>query len=132
MIGKFIVPSHQSLFERSLAADANLDANIFAELCAEDAVFQIAALPEARGREVIRQFLAGFFAQKLFTKLEHRLLEVYDSPEVLLYRAEAIYSLADGSTVVSPYVNRVLYRGELFGDYRVHIDPSPLFERAKG
>lgn len=58
--------------------------------------------------------------------IEHELLEVYDLDDALLWRANAVYGMPDGSAVVAPYMNRVRFEGGLCKDYRVHVDLSGL------
>ncbi|MCU0684988.1 MAG: nuclear transport factor 2 family protein [Polyangiaceae bacterium] len=122
-------PARRALYEQTLVYDATLDADGLAELWHPQGTVQIGSRPAVTGRADIRAFFAGFFASGAFTKLEHEMIEVWNTPEALLYHATAIYTLADGSQVRVPYVNVVKYRDGLFFDYRVFIDPSPLAPR---
>jgi hypothetical protein len=106
--------------------DGAKDAARIAARFARDAVFQIGGMPAVHTRAAVEGMLAGFFAQSPFVALEHELLEVYDLDEALLWRANAVYRMPDGTAISTPYVNRVIFeRGEC-SDYRVHIDLSVL------
>ena len=95
-----------------------------------DGTFQIGAMPLQQGRESIRGFLRGFFSMGLFEKLHHRMVAVIERPDSVVYRAVAEYTLPNGETLASPYVNWVTYTREggvlKFKTYQVFIDPSPL------
>ncbi len=119
-------PERKSLWERTLAADARLDADALAVLWHPEGGVQIGAIPQVKGRENVRKFFAGFFARRLFEKLEHEMLEIWDLDDVLIYSAVAIYTRKDGSVLRVPYTNTVKYRDGLFYDYRVFIDTKPL------
>lgn len=119
-------PERRALWERSLVADAELDAEALAALWHPEGAVQIGAIPQVTGRENVRSFFAGFFASGLFVRLEHEMLEVWDLDDVLIYSAVAIYTREDGSVLRVPYTNTVKYRDGLFYDYRVFIDTKPL------
>ena len=59
-------PERRALWERSLVADAELDAEALAALWHPGGAVQIGAIPEVTGRENVRSFFAGFFASGLF------------------------------------------------------------------
>lgn len=106
--------------------DATKDAARIAKHFAANAVFQIGSMPAVTGRAAVEGMLSGFFAQSPFVALEHELLEVYDLDEALIWRANAVYRMPDGSSISTPYVNRVRFAGDECSDYRVHIDLSAL------
>jgi SnoaL-like domain len=119
-------PQKRALWEKSVVADANLDANALAELWHPEGSVQIASNPRVTGRENVRQFFGGFFGLKLFKKLEHKMIEVWELPDATIYNATATYTLQDNSQVSLPYVNVVKCKDGLFFDYKVFIDASAL------
>lgn len=119
-------PTRRSLYERSLVADAALDADALAELWHEEGSVRIASNRPAVGRDAVRGFFSHFFSLGLFDKLEHEMHEVWNLEDALIYRADALYTRGDGM-IALPYVNVVKYRDGLLDDYRVFIDTKPLF-----
>jgi uncharacterized protein (TIGR02246 family) len=125
-----IRPSRRDVLVDLFRGDAAKDAARIAARFADDAVFQIGGMPPVTGRKAVEGLLAGFFGQSPFLRLEHDLVEVYDLDEALLWRAHAVYEMPDGSSIATPYVNRVTFAddGKCL-DYRVHIDLSVLQPR---
>jgi ketosteroid isomerase-like protein len=109
--------------------DGAKDAARIAARFADAAVFQIGGMPPVTGRKSVEGLLAGFFGQSPFVALEHELLEVYDLDDALLWRANAVYRMPDGTAISTPYVNRVTFADGKCVDYRVHIDLSVLQPR---
>jgi hypothetical protein len=115
-------PRKRALWEKSVAYDATLDSNALAELWHLEGSVQIASNPKVTGRDSIRGFFGHFFGLKLFKKLTHQMIEVWELPDATIYNAIATYTLPDDSVVSYPYVNIVKYRDGLFFDYKVFID----------
>jgi hypothetical protein len=115
-------PRKKELWEKSVVYDAALDGNSLAELWHPDGSVQIASNPKVTGRENVRGFFNQFFGLKLFKKLEHQMVEVWELPDATIYNAVATYTLPDDSKVSYPYVNVVKYKDGLFYDYKVFID----------
>jgi hypothetical protein len=119
-------PERRTVLTDLFRGDGAKDAARIASHFASDAVFQIGAMPPVRTRAGVEGLLGGFFAQSPFLALEHELLEVYDLDEALLWRANAVYRMPDGTSISVPYVNRVTFADGACADYRVHIDLSAL------
>jgi uncharacterized protein (TIGR02246 family) len=120
-------PTRRDVLVDLFQGDAAKDAARIAARFAEDAVFQIGGMPPVASRQGVQALLAGFFAQSPFVALEHELLEVYDLDEALVWRANAVYQMPDGTAITTPYVNRVTFAADgKCLDYRVHIDLSVL------
>lgn len=116
----------KALWEESLIYDANLNGEGLGRLWHANGSVQIGANPKVDGNKNIAAFFNQFFSYGLFTKLEHEMIEVWDLEDVLIYNALAIYHRPDGSILKVPYTNIVKYKDDLFYDYRVFIDTSPL------
>lgn len=122
-------PKRRALWEKSLIADAALDADALAELFHPEAgSFRIGSLPPVEGREPVREFFKQFFAMGMFTTMKHEMIEVHDLPDVLVYEARVTYTRPNGSTLSVPYVNKIRYRDGLFASYRVFIDRTALMQ----
>jgi hypothetical protein len=124
----------RKLIESVQLGDQNLDPEQ-AVAWAEDGSFQIGANPAVKGRAAIKGFLSGFFGMKLFTKIEHRFVEVVDLRDKLIYNAIVTYTLPGGGVLELPYVNWITFKREgkqlTFDTYRVFIDAAPLMARSK-
>lgn len=119
----------RSLIERVFSADAARDLDGFMALLAPDIVFRLGSQPELHGQAAVRAAIGGLFGM-LAGGIEHHLRSVWGSAEtVLAYQAEATFKRPDGSIATLPYVN-VLHMAPdgLVADYRIHIDPAPLFQ----
>jgi hypothetical protein len=127
-------PERRKLVDLVQLGDRTLDPKQ-ANAWAQDGTFQIGANPAVKGPAAIEGFLGGFFGMKLFTKLEHRMVEVVEQRDRLIYQAIAIYTFADGGTMELSYVNWITFKREgkqlKFATYRVFIDASPLMARAR-
>lgn len=118
----------RELLERTLAADAALDAPAFASLFLPAGTFQIGALPQATGPAAIAGLLGEMFAAGVFASIRHQFHEVYDLPSVLLLRGTATFPLVRGGSVAVPYMTRLFFEEGLYRDYRVHIDLAPILK----
>jgi SnoaL-like domain len=127
-------PERRALIERMQLADKNLDAQQ-GDAWATDGTFQIGANPPVTGPAAVKGFLGGFFGMKLFTKIEHRFVEVVEQRDKLIYNAIVTYTLPSGETLEIPYVNWITFKREgkqlKFASYRVFIDSSPLMAKVK-
>lgn len=123
---QIINPMRKELYEKSLIFDENLDGTNLGKLWHSEGKFQIASLPQVIGNQNIAGFFNQFFSYGLFTKLNHEMIEVWDLEDVLIYNANAIYTKSDGSILTIPYTNIIKYKDNLFWDYKVFIDTSPL------
>lgn len=102
-----------------------MDADAFARWLSDDVVFQYGNWPPAQGRAATREVVARFFGT--IAGLTHRLLGCWDCGEVTSCRFEVSYTRHDGGQVVVPAATILTYRGDLVCDYRIFVDPSPLF-----
>jgi ketosteroid isomerase-like protein len=106
------------------AIDA-MDADRFVSFLAEDAVFRFGNGPEEKGREAIRETVAGFFG--LISGLRHRLLGTWAHPDAVICRGEVTYRRKDGSEVTLPFADVLGIRGGEIGEYLIYMDVTPLF-----
>jgi len=113
----FVAP----LFE---AIDA-MDADAFVSFLSRDAVFRFGNGPEVRGREAIREAVAGFFGT--IAGLRHRLLGTWTHPGTVICRGEVTYTRKDGSDVTLPFADVFELRGDEIREYQIYMDVAPLF-----
>lgn len=106
------------------AIDA-MDPDLFVSFLAEDAVFRFGSGPEVKGRQAIREAVAGFFG--MIAGLRHRLIDTWSHPDAVICRGEVTYTRRDGSEVTLPFADVLRTRGEKIGEYLIYMDVAPLF-----
>ena len=106
------------------AIDA-MDADAFASFLSQDAVFRFGNGAEVRGREAIREAVAGFFGT--IAGLRHRLLGTWTHSDTVICRGEVAYTRKDGSEVILPFADVFGLRGGEILDYQIYMDLGPLF-----
>lgn len=119
-----INPHFLTTIQSIFAADHAMDADAFVKMLTEDSSMRIGGNITLRGREAIRQAVAGLFAQ--FSEISHALVQAYDQSNTLIYEAEVTYKLKSSVRISCPYVNILRFEGDLIGDYRIYIDMSPI------
>ena len=101
------------------------DPERFLGFLADDAEFRFANLSPARGRDAIRDAVAGFFGS--IAAVRHEVADVWSVPGHVVCRGTVTYTRLDGREVSMAFCNALGLRGELVVDYRIYIDPAPLF-----
>jgi len=103
----------------------SMDAAGFVDWLTEDCVFQYGNWPPAHGRDATREVVAQFFAG--IKGLSHDLLDIWQVDDVTVCQLGVTYRRLDGQSIALPAANILRYRDALIHDYRIYIDPSPLF-----
>jgi ketosteroid isomerase-like protein len=111
------------------AMDAS-DAAGFASHFHEDGVMRFANTPSVWGRQNVEESIRGF--QSTIKSVQHLIEGVwrgeFNGDAVWSVEAGVVYTLLDGTTVETlPCTSTMRMRGELIADYRIFIDPAPLF-----
>ena len=108
-------------------ADAGLDLEGFLALLAPDVVMRIGSQAELRGKEAVREAIAGLFGG-MRAGIRHTVSRAWGDGDVLVYQAEATFPLRDGRDITLPYVNVLdLGAGGRVVRYVIAIDLSPMF-----
>ena len=90
-----------------------------------DALFRFGSAPPAEGEAAIGRAVDSFFGS--VRSLSHRLFDVWSqSADTVVCRGEAAYVRLDGRSVVVPFCNVFLMRGDRIARYEVYLDPTPL------
>jgi ketosteroid isomerase-like protein len=101
------------------------DAEKFVSHLTDDATFKFANGEAVRGREHVKQAVAGFFGT--INGLSHRLIETVEGNGNIVMRGEVTYTRKDDSQLTVPFVNFFKMKGELIKDYLVYVDASQLY-----
>jgi ketosteroid isomerase-like protein len=101
------------------------DAGSFAQFLAGDAVFTFGNQEPVRGRENVRNMVAGFFASIDGTR--HDVAETWVQSESVIIRGAVTYTRKDRSTLTVPFANVLRMEGDLIKDYQIYVDTSRLY-----
>jgi ketosteroid isomerase-like protein len=107
-----------------LASVDGKDADTFSSYLADDAVFRYGSQQPVKGRQAVREYVAGFFGT--VAALEHRVIETWEGDDSLVCRGEVTYTRHDGAQVMVPFTNVLKLEGGRIRNYLVYIDPTPL------
>jgi ketosteroid isomerase-like protein len=111
--------------ESMFAAIDAKDADAFVRYLSEDARFRYGSHPAVEGVAAVRAAVAGFFST--IAGCSHRITGRWVLPEVAVFEGEVTYRRLDGRDLTLPFVDVLHLRGDRVRDYRIYIDPAPLF-----
>jgi ketosteroid isomerase-like protein len=100
------------------------DAQAFSSHLTDDAVFRYGAQEPVKGREAVRDYVAGFFGT--VRTLEHQVIDTWQGEGSFVCRGDVTYTKLDGTQVSVPFTNVYKLEGNLVREYLVYIDPTPL------
>jgi ketosteroid isomerase-like protein len=107
-----------------LASVDGKKADTFASYLTDDAVFRYGSQEPVKGRQAIRDYVAGFLGT--VSALEHRVIETWEGDGSFVCRGEVTYTRLDGAQVTVPFTNVFKLEGERIREYLVYVDPTPL------
>ena len=100
------------------------DAERFVEFLTEDVVFRYGSEAPVRGKDAVRDYVAGFY--KSIAGLSHELTETWEGDGSQVCTGEVTYVRHDGSEVTIPFTNVFRFDGEKIDEYLIYADPAPL------
>lgn len=106
------------------ALDA-FDADTFASFLTDDAIFVFGNAEPARGKQAIRDVVAGFFTS--IKSIRHDLLETWTLPQAVISRGTVTYTRHSGSQLRVPFANIFKLQNGLIQDYLIYVDNSQLY-----
>jgi ketosteroid isomerase-like protein len=109
--------------------DSDLDLEAFFGHFAADCRFAWGNEEPVQGLEAI-QSLAGRMLAGV-SQARHEVLERLLGEDSAAVRLEMTYTLPDGSTLHTPAVSYMRFRGERICEYRIYQDPTPLKRAAE-
>jgi len=101
------------------------DADSFAAFLTEDAIFRFGNAEPARGKQAVRDAVAGFFGG--VKSLRHTVRESWSLPEAAVMHGEVTYTRHDGTELSVPFANVFKLQGTLVREYLVFADASKLW-----
>ena len=101
------------------------DADGFASFLTDDASFVFANSEPVRGREAVREAVAGFF--RSIAGLSHDLHATWVHPDAAVTHGRVTYTRHDGSELAVPFAVVLGLTGDRVRDYRIFMDASRLY-----
>lgn len=101
------------------------DADLFSEFITEDGIFHFGNSDPVKGRENIRQYVAGFFT--MIKNSTHKILDLWDDGKSIIWKGEVTYKRLDDKKVTVKFVNVFHMKDDMITDYLIYIDNTPLF-----
>lgn len=93
--------------------------------------FTYGSQPTAVGKEAVEQYVGGFFKQPFGMK--HEVHQSWQADKNTIFvRGTVTYLLDGGREVPVEFLNYFQLEDDLIKDYRVYIDPSPLYAALTG
>jgi ketosteroid isomerase-like protein len=102
-----------------------MDSGGFVQFLADYATFQFGNAQPVKGKENIRDAVAGFFSS--IKGISHKLLGTWQVDDVVFLQGEVSYTRKDSRTVTIPFFNLFKMNGPLVSKYIIYIDVSPLY-----
>jgi len=100
------------------------DADAFAALLTENAVYRYGSEPAVQGKEPIRRYVSAFFGS--LEALRHQVVDTWEREGSVVCQGVVTYTKGDGRDVSVPFTKILRFEGDRIRDYLVYIDPSPL------
>lgn len=101
------------------------DPDLFVTHLTPDVVFRFGNADPIKGREAVREAVAGFFST--IGGLTHHILDVYEVGDTAIAKIDVEYVLKDGRHVTVPNADILTYDGDLVSDWQIYIDLAPLW-----
>lgn len=90
MIAAIRSARYRKLIQNTFRADHAVDAALFVQGLTEDVVFQLGGMPPIIGRDAVQAMLSEMFAQ--FRQVDHTLQAAHELKDLLIYRAQVVYT----------------------------------------
>lgn len=103
------------------------DSEGFAGFLSPDCIFRFGNAPEVKGRENVKQAVAGFFAS--IKALSHELETQWETPEGVGCHGTVTYWRKDGSSLTVPFANIFETDSNGIRRYLIFTDASSLYEK---
>ena len=108
-----------------LSAVDRMDPDAFESFLTEDSIFRFGNAEPVKGKNNVREYVAGFFSS--IKSLKHEVQGVWEKDQVVIVQGEVTYTSKNGRLVRVPFVNLFKMKGTLIREYLIYVDASPLF-----
>ncbi len=107
------------------AIDAR-DGDAFVAFLTPNGSFRFGSAPAARGRDAIRDAVAGFFSS--IAGCRHTLDKTIRDGNTIVCEGMVTYLRLDDLEVSVPFIDVFELDGDLIDQYKIYIDISPLYQ----
>jgi uncharacterized protein (TIGR02246 family) len=97
----------------------------FASFLTDDASFVFANAEPVKGKEAVREAVAGFLSS--ITGLRHEVFDTWERPDAVVCHGQITYTRHDTSQLIVPFANVFKMREGLIWDYLIYVDISELY-----
>jgi ketosteroid isomerase-like protein len=101
------------------------DAKTFASFLTDEATFVFANAEPVRGKAVIQEYVAQFFAS--IRAIRHDVIDCWVTSDAVISRGIVTYTRHSGSQLQVPFANVFNMRNERIQDYLIYVDNSQLY-----
>jgi len=115
----------QSFLKSVMGSVDAKDAEKFVTHLTDDATFRFANMEPVKGKENVKQAVAGFFGS--IDGLKHNILETLEQNGTVVCRGEVTYTRKDKSRLTVPFANFLKLNGEKVKEYLIYVDASQLY-----
>jgi ketosteroid isomerase-like protein len=100
------------------------DINTLVEFLTEDAVFRYGSQPPVKGRAAIHSYMTAIKSPMVS---HHEVLHTWKNDDSLVVQGEVTLTSPKGTDLRLPFMDVFHLRQKKIYDYRIYIDPTPLF-----
>ena len=115
-----------ALIEQAFREVDAMDATAFGEFFSEDALFQFANMPPAKGPKAITEFVQNFFST--IKSISHHLHQSLAKDDMASVSGTVEYGRKDGTKITLPFSNTFrIGLDEKFEHWQIYMDTAPLY-----
>ncbi|HEY2284963.1 MAG TPA: nuclear transport factor 2 family protein [Streptosporangiaceae bacterium] len=90
-----------------------------------DAKFRFANADPVTGRAAIAEAVGGFFST--IDGLKHHIRNVWEIGDTVIAQIDVEYLRKDGTSVITPNADILIFDGDLVRDWQIYIDVAPVY-----
>lgn len=111
---------------KAIFADIDtFDPDRFVAHLTPDAVFRFANADPVIGRPGAREAVAAFFGT--IDGLTHHIRNVWEQDDTVIAQIDVEYHRKDGTSVIVPNADILVFDGDLVRDWQIYIDIAPVY-----
>jgi len=100
-----------------------MNADAFVAHLTEDVTFRFGSAEAVQGRAAVAATAAGLWSA--VDSLTHHVLNTWDFADTTICQVDVESRLPDGTTVVTPHADILVFDGDLVRDWQTYIDMAP-------
>ncbi len=104
------------------------DADSFATLLADDAVFKFGNGDPVNRKDAIRDAVAAFFSS--IQAINHKIIDTWSHTDAVICHGYVTYTRHDSSQLTVPFANIFKMDDKLIKEYLIYVDTSKLYSES--